>query len=337
MIELIWPWVFLLLPLPWLSWRLLKPAQTEQAALRAPFYESWAELHQQQSRGGSGGRAAGALTLVLIWCLLLLAAARPTWIGDSITLPREGRDLLLAVDISGSMQIEDMRSGQNLVPRLNAVKAVIGEFVQRRRGDRLGLILFGTQAYLQAPLTFDSATVKRFLLEAQIGFAGKETAIGDAIGLAVKRLRERPAQSRILILLTDGANTAGEVTPMAAAALAADNDIRIYTVGVGADEMRVPGIFGSSFGSRVTNPSRELDEATLQSIADATGGRYFRARDPAQLAEIYRLLDQLEPVDQSAATYRPRQTLFQWPLAVAMVLSLLLASARLLRGRGRRA
>ncbi|MCX2981691.1 VWA domain-containing protein [Halieaceae bacterium IMCC14734] len=334
MIEFIWPTVFLLLPLPWLSWRLLRPAQTEQAALRAPFFDSWAELNEQQSRGHGGGRAASALVLTLIWCLLLIAAARPTWIGDSITLPREGRDLLLAVDISGSMQIEDMRSGQNLVPRLNAVKAVIGEFVQRRRGDRLGLILFGTQAYLQAPLTFDSATVKRFLLEAQIGFAGKETAIGDAIGLAVKRLRQRPAQSRILILLTDGANTAGEVSPMGAAALAAENDIRIYTVGVGADEMRVPGIFGSSFGSRVTNPSRDLDEATLQRIADTTGGRYFRARDPAQLAEIYRLLDQLEPVDQTAATYRPRQSLFQWPLAIAMGLSLLLAAARLTGGKG---
>ena len=336
MIEFIWPAVFLLLPLPWLSWRLLRPAQTEQAALRAPFFDSWAELNARQARGRGGSRAASALILILIWCLLLTAAARPTWIGDSITLPREGRDLLLAVDISGSMQIEDMRSGQNLVPRLNAVKAVIGEFVQRRRGDRIGLILFGTQAYLQAPLTFDSATVKRFLQEAQIGFAGKETAIGDAIGLAVKRLRQRPAQSRILILLTDGANTAGEVSPLGAAALAAENDIRIYTVGVGADEMRVPGIFGSSFGSRVTNPSRDLDEATLQRIADTTGGRYFRARDPAQLTEIYRLLDQLEPVDQSAATYRPRQSLFQWPLAVAMGLSLLLAATRLAGARSSR-
>ena len=330
MIELLWPLVLLALPLPWLVWRLLPPARAEQSALRVPFFSSWQDLQVSQQTRAARSRIVTFLALVVIWLCLLLSAARPTWIGDSITLPMEGRDLLLAVDISGSMMIEDMRVGRNLATRVDSVKYVVGEFIQRRRGDRIGLILFGSQAYLQAPLTFDSQTVQRFLREAQVGFAGKETAIGDAIGLSVKRLRRRPADSRVLILLTDGANTAGAVSPRGAARLAAENGIKIYTVGIGADELKVPGIFGSSFGSRTTNPSRDLDEDTLQLIADATGGKYFRARNPAELAEIYDLLDLLEPVDQEAATYRPRQSLFQWPLAIAFCLSGLLAAARLI-------
>jgi Ca-activated chloride channel family protein len=330
-LELLWPAVFLALPLPWLVWRLMPAARAEQSALRVPFFDSWQELQGSQQTRAARSRLLTVFVLSLIWLCLLFAASRPTWIGESITLPIEGRDLLLAVDISGSMMIEDMRVGRNMATRVDAVKYVVGEFVQRRRGDRIGLILFGSQAYLQAPLTFDSQTVKRFLQEAQIGFAGKETAIGDAIGLAVKRLRKRPTDSRVLILLTDGANTAGAVSPQAAAQLAAENDIRIYTVGVGADEMKVPGIFGSSFGSRTTNPSRDLDEGTLQLIADTTGGKYFRARNPAELAEIYQLLDLLEPVDQEAATYRPRQSLFHWPLALAFGLGCLLGAARLVR------
>lgn len=334
MIELIWPAVLLALPLPWLAWRLLPPAQAEQSALRVPFFSSWQELQGGQRTSAARARLLSWLALVLIWLCLLLAAARPTWIGASITLPMEGRDLLLAVDISGSMMIEDMRVGRNMATRVDAVKYVVGEFIQRRRGDRIGLILFGSQAYLQAPLTFDGVTVKRFLQEAQVGFAGKETAIGDAIGLSVKRLRERPTENRVLVLLTDGANTAGAVSPRAAASLAAENGIRIYTVGVGADELKQAGLFGSSFGSRTVNPSRDLDEDTLQLIADSTGGKYFRARDPAELAEIYGLLDLLEPVDQDAATYRPRQSLFHWPLAAAFCLSGLLALSRLVRPRG---
>jgi Ca-activated chloride channel family protein len=330
MIELIWPAVLLALPLPWLVWRLLPPAQAEQSALRVPFFSSWQELQGGQQTSAGRARLLSLLLLALIWLSLLLAAARPTWIGASITLPMEGRDLLLAVDISGSMMIEDMRVGRSMATRVDAVKYVVGEFIQRRRGDRIGLILFGSQAYLQAPLTFDGTTVKRFLQEAQVGFAGKETAIGDAIGLSVKRLRERPAENRVLVLLTDGANTAGAVSPRAAARLAAENGIRIYTVGVGADELKQAGLFGSSFGSRTVNPSRDLDEDTLQLIADATGGKYLRARDPAELAEIYKLLDLLEPVDQEAATYRPRQSLFHWPLAAGFCLSCLLALSRLL-------
>ena len=173
--------------------------------------------------------------------------------------------------------------------------------------------------------------MKRFLREAQLGFAGRETAIGDAVGLAVKRLRERPADSRVLILLTDGANNAGEVQPLDAARLAADNSVRIHTIGIGSDKMVMPGLFGSSFGSQVVNPSRDLDEETLRRIAELTGGNYFRARDPAELVNIYQLLDAMEPVEQEAQSYRPQKSLFHLPLALAFVLSLGLAGVRGLR------
>jgi Ca-activated chloride channel family protein len=232
---------------------------------------------------------------------------------------------MLAVDISGSMRVEDMQMGKVLARRIDAVKQVGSHFIERRVGDRLGLILFGSKAYVQSPLSFDTRTVRQFLLEAQIGFAGQDTAIGDAIGLAVKRLRERPAGNRVLIALTDGRDTASSVAPLDAAKLAAEQGIRIYTIGIGADEMTVPGLFGSSFGARQVNPSADLDEGSLQEIARLTGGRYFRARDPQELAGIYQLLDELEPVEQANAVYRPRQALGYLALAVALAVSFLLS------------
>ncbi len=325
MIEWIWPWFALLAPLPWLARKLLPPAGSSGLALRAPFYDDWQQLNE--THGGKTLRQGmlPAAALWLLWGLLLLGAARPVWIGEPIELPNNGRDLMLAVDISGSMRIEDMQVGQHIIQRVEAVRQLGGSFIERRLGDRLGLILFGTNAYVQSPLSFDTTTVKRFLLEAQIGFAGQETAIGDAIGLAVKRLKERPAESRVLILLTDGQDTASKVKPLDAAKLAAKLKIKIYTIGIGADEMTLPGLFGSSFGSRQVNPSADLDEEGLQKIAKLTGGQYFRARNPQELANIYGLLDTLEPVEQAAEMYRPRQSLSYLPLLGAIFLSFLLA------------
>lgn len=331
MIEWLWPWMLLLAPLPWLVRKLAPPARSQEPALRAPFFEEWQQLGADPGARRSEGRRLPAISLWLIWLLLLLAAARPTWIGDAIELPNSGRDLMLAVDISGSMKVEDMLQGQTQVPRLAVVKQVGADFITRRSGDRLGLILFGSNAYVQSPLSFDTTTVKRFLQEAQIGFAGQDTAIGDAIGLAVKRLKERPAESRVLILLTDGQDTASSVRPLDAALLAKNLGIRIYTIGIGADRMTLPGLFGSSFGSRQVNPSAELDESGLQKIADITGGQYFRARNPQELATIYQLLDQLEPVEQAMVSYRPRQALGYLPLLVALFLSFALAGRQLLR------
>jgi Ca-activated chloride channel family protein len=324
-IEWIWPWLILLAPLPWLVRRLVPAATSEQAAVRAPFFQEWRQMSEAQGARSMRGGIVSTAALWLIWLLLLVAAARPMWIGEPIELPNSGRDLMMAVDISGSMRIEDMQVGKSLVPRVDAVRQVGAQFISQRTGDRLGLILFGTKAYVQSPLSFDVATVKRFLSEAQIGFAGEETAIGDAIGLAVKRLKERPAESRVLILLTDGQDTASSVKPLDAAQLAASLGIRIYTIGIGADALTLPGLFGSSFGSRQVNPSAELDEAGLQKIAELTGGQYFRARNPQELVNIYQVLDALEPVEQETTVYRPRQALGYFPLLGALFISLLLA------------
>ena len=323
------PWIIYCLPLPLLAYWLLPKARQQQAAVRVPLYSELDGL-QHNSDSAIGQRKLRTMSLALIWSCLVAAAAGPTWMGDPVSLPASGRDLLLAVDLSGSMKIEDMQVRGEAAARIVAVKVVLNDFIQRRRGDRLGLVLFGTQAYVQAPLTFDRTTVQRFLKEAQIGFAGEEqTAIGDAIGLSVKRLRDRPGDRHVMILLTDGQNNGGEVKPIPAAKLAAENNIVIYTVGVGADEMVMPGLFGSNFGSRRVNPSADLDEKTLQEIALLTGGKYFRARNPEQLMNIYQLLDELEPVEDKQQTFRPQKALFYWPLAIAVILSGLIAAGAL--------
>lgn len=314
-IELAWPWLLAALPLPLLA-ALLPPAKSQPAALKVPFFAALCSQLPAQQAGLSWPRLLAA---VLAWLLLVLAAARPQFVGEPVHLPLSGRDLLLAVDISGSMRLEDMQFGSERVDRLTAVKAVAGEFIERREGDRIGLILFGRNAYLQTPLTFDRKTAHQLLNESAIGLAGRETAIGDAIGLAVKRLREEPEENRVLILLTDGANTAGVVDPLKAADLAAQEGVRIYTIGVGADDRVVQGLFGPR---RVANT--ELDEVTLQALADKTGGRYFRARDTDALQEIYGLLDELEPAAEEQQTYRPVSELYFWPLSTALAMSVLL-------------
>jgi Ca-activated chloride channel family protein len=330
-IEWLWPAILLLAPLPWVVRRFAPAAGNRQPALRAPFVSEWLEISAHARDSATKSDRFSLAALWLVWLLLLIATARPVWIGEPVELPKSGRDLMLAVDISGSMRVEDMKLGQVTARRIDAVQQLGADFIGRRRGDRLGLILFGSNAYLQSPLSFDTATIGRFLKEARIGFAGQETAIGDAIGLSVKRLKERPAESRVLILLTDGKDTASTVEPLEAAELAADMGIRIYTIGIGADEMTLPGLFGSSFGSRQVNPSADLDEPLLKEIAAVTGGQYFRARNPRELASIYTLLDQLEPVDQESAVYRPRQALGYVPLLGAIFTSFLLAFTRCIR------
>ncbi len=326
MIELLWPSVLLLAPLPILLRALMPTLQRPLAALTVPSVNRFRgdeRLVLQPAR-----RALPWLLLLwLLWLALLAAAARPQWVGEPVSLPATGRDLMLAVDLSGSMGTEDMQLGNQLVNRLVVVKSVVGDFIERRKGDRIGLILFGTNAYLQAPLTFDLASVNRLLIEAPVGIAGGKTAIGDAIGLGVKQLRQRPAGDRVLILLTDGANNSGEVAPDKAAELARDSGIKIYTVGVGADAMRMPSLFGA-FSSGIINPSAEMDEDSLREIAGLTGGQYFRAQNTRQLVEIYDLIDALEPVDQDPLTYRPTIGLYHWPLGVAWALASLLMILR---------
>ncbi|MES9855107.1 MAG: VWA domain-containing protein [Sedimenticola sp.] len=319
MIHFAWPWLFLLLPLPWLLRRWLPAAAPAQGGvLYAPFAPSLAAVGTSAAVRPSPVRI---VTLLLIWLLLLTAAARPQWLGEPTELPETGRNLMLAADLSGSMETPDLDIDGEQATRLDAVKSVAGAFIERRKGDRIGLILFGSQAYLQAPLTFDRTTVHRLLNQAMIGIAGRETAIGDAIGLAIKRLRQAPEGMAVLILLTDGANTAGRVPPRQAAELAAQAGLKIYTIGIGAEKMRVRGLFGS----RIVNPSADLDEETLGYIADTTGGKYFRARDLEALQGVYQQIDALEPVAGGSRLVRPITSLYPWPLSGSLLLSLFTA------------
>ena len=324
MIDWHWPWAFYLLPLPLIIFWLLPKVKQQEAALKVPDLTLWqtsnatSQIHSQQTWP--------ALILpALLWLALITALARPHILGEVVELPTSGRDLMLAIDISGSMEIEDMKWNKRPVNRLFTVKKVLNNFIAQRQGDRLGLVLFGSQAYLQVPLTFDWQTVQTLMNEAQIGLAGKKTAIGDAIGLTIKRLQSNPEQSRVVILLTDGANTAGEVEPLKAAELAQQSKVKIYTIGLGADAMEV----ASFFGSRQVNPSRDLDEGTLQKMADITGGHYFRARDSKELEQIYDMIDQLEPTEKDPEIFRPQINIYYWPLGLALLLSFIIALQKL--------
>ncbi|MCW8911088.1 MAG: VWA domain-containing protein [Gammaproteobacteria bacterium] len=325
MMQFEWLWALSLLPLP-LIVRFLLPAanSVQDAALRVPFIE---DFQTEQNTNTHQKKNNWLLLLAgIAWLCLIIAATRPQWLGERIEIPVSGRDLMLAVDLSGSMQVEDFSINGRTVNRLEATKHVAQEFIKKREGDRLGLILFGRNAYLQTPLTFDIQTVNILLQESAIGLAGKETAIGDAIGLAIKRLDDNSAQnSRVLILLTDGANTAGEVTPLKAAELAAEQKLKIYTIGIGADEM----VRYSIFGAQRVNPSADLDEKTLTTIAEKTGGKYFRARNTDELNEIYHLLDTLEPVEQESQSFRPVTALYYWPLSIALLIAALITLFRL--------
>lgn len=323
MIQFVWPWALAFIVLP-LMVRYLIPAASRQqdAALKVPYI---GDFNLQASRENTLDVKRWSLVLaILAWVCLVIAAARPQWLGEQVELPLSGRDLMMAVDLSGSMQAEDFQLNNRMVNRLQALKVVAGEFIKRRQGDRLGLILFGTQAYLQTPLTFDLTTVNTLLQESFINMAGEYTAIGDAIGLAIKRLQNKSSASRVLILLTDGENTAGEVEPIKAAEIAAEQGMKIYTIGIGADFVEQRSFF-RTFRSR----NKAIDEKTLTAIAQKTGGRYFRARDTQELEQIYQLLDELEPVEQNSQSFRPITSLFYWPLGLALLLAILISLLRL--------
>jgi len=322
MMSFLWPWVFAVLPLPFIL-RLLLPRakQSNEAALKVPHLADY-QLTDSGSYVSQSSRWP-LLLYMLAWTCLVIAVARPQWTGEPIELPVSGRDLMLAIDISKSMD-HPIRHNQGSVSRITATKAVASAFIEKRVGDRIGLILFGDQAYVQAPLTFDRETVNILLQEAFTGLAGQATAIGDAIGLAVKRISAQQAdksqqdnnsaavtnkisESHVLILLTDGVSNRGEITPIKAAELAAKKGLKIHTIGIG------------------NRGSRELDEVTLQQIAKITGGQYFRAYTTADLQEIYLILDQLEPVEKDVKSYRPIKALFYVPLAASLLFAALLA------------
>lgn len=318
MFEFAWWYALFILPLPLLVRLLPAKARQQQAALKIPYH-----LQTVSSSGPSViNRRPVHGAFWLIWILCVLAAARPQWLGEPVSIPNEGREMMLAVDLSGSMKVGDMQINGQQVNRLTMIKSVLSDFIDRRVSDRLGLILFADTAYLQAPLTFDRQTVAQLLDEAVIGLIGERTAIGDAIGLAVKRLDEKEQTNKVLILLTDGQNTAGNISPQQAKELAIANDVTVYTIGVGADSM----VIENFFGSRQVNPSQELDEEMLGDIAAATGGQYFRARNTAELEQIYQRLDELEPIKGDSQKMRPLSALYFYPLAAALMISILLVA-----------
>ena len=298
MLEFVYLWFFLLLPLPLIARYFLTPKKRDYTQVWIPLAQG---LTEQQSQPTKSYLSTSILWLA--WLLLLIALAKPIWFGDPIRLQQEGRDMVLSLDLSDSMMTKDMPLNNRVVTRLTLVKSLLKDFIEKRKGDRLGLILFADHAYLQTPLTFDLKTIKQMVDETQRGLVGQSTAIGESIAMAIKRFVEHKNKQRVMILLTDGRNTPGTLDPIKAAKQAAKNNITIYTIGIG----------------RRTSSAR-LDEQTLTEIAQLTNGQYFRARNQQQLQAIYQKIDQLEPISSEFQEFRPEKDLYYWPLSAALLL-----------------
>lgn len=315
MFELANPWLLLIVLLPLIYWYVMPQAkQRMQQGIKVPFFAAMQQLMVQQQQMIASPRSL--FIPVLIWIFLVIACAGPRWVGEPMPLSREGYNIMMALDLSGSMEIADMMMQGRPVSRLQVVKQAASEFVAERKGDRLGLILFGSQAYLQTPLTYDRHSVLLRIEDATVGLAGKTTSIGDAIGLAVKRLARVPKEGRVLILLTDGANNSGVVAPLKAAQLAQQEGIKIYTIGLGGESDPRALAFGNAFNVS----GADLDEETLEQIAKITKGHYFRATDPQSLQAIYQTINQLERIKQEQATIRPQKDYYPWFAAIAFIL-----------------
>jgi len=315
MFELANPWILLVLPIPLIIWYLAPRTKMKlPTALKVPFFAAMAGIVEQEKRSIS----AQSLLLLpaLIWLLLVFALAGPRWIGAPKPIAREGYNIMMDMDLSGSMEIPDMMLNGQPASRLTVVKNAAEQFVKERTGDRIGLILFGTRAYLQTPLTYDRHSVLLRLEDATAGLAGKTTSIGDAVGLAVKRLDDVPQKGRIIILLTDGANNSGVLAPLKAAELAKNEGIKIYTIGLGS--AADANVLANNFF--VQNASADLDEGTLKAMSAMTGGRYFRATDTETLHSIYKTINQLETVNQEQATVRPQKEYYPWFVGLALLL-----------------
>src|ERR1043165_1797660 len=313
MFELAWPWMLALLPLPILAWWWLPPYRARQASVQVPFFDRLAAATGQTPQRGAvvlQRRRVQMIVATLIWILIVAALARPEWVGGAVARETSARDLILAIDISGSMEQRDFRTADGAtLTRLDGVKRVIKDFIARRRGDRLALVLFGTKAYVQVPFTQDLQTAAQLLDQTQVGMAGQQTAIGDTIGLAIKTLESSTAKQKLLILLTDGNDTASRVPPEHAADIARQKGVAVYTIGVGD-----PNASGEN----------RVDLSVLQTVASTTEGRFFRAEDGAQLQAIYVDIDRLSPAKLQTLSWRPKLPLFQWPLGAAVILGLAL-------------
>ena len=288
-------------------------ARGQHAALKVPYAPAALQRIVQPGRAVRVS-SAGVLRWGA-WVLLCLACARPQQLGDPVEPPRLGRQMMLAVDLSGSMSEADMQLGGHIVDRLTAAKAVLADFLDRRQGDRVGLLVFGQRAYTLTPLTPDLNSVRAQLRDSVVGLAGRETALGDAIALSVKRLRDQPDGQRVVVVLTDGVNTAGVLEPLKAAELASAQGVRVHTIAFGGSG----GL--NFFGIQLPAQDDPIDEDTLKSVASQTGGRFFRARDTAELVGIYAELDRLEPIEMAGASIRPRIERYAWPLFAALLMA----------------
>ncbi|NOD87304.1 MULTISPECIES: VWA domain-containing protein [unclassified Ruegeria] len=311
------PWVFVLLPLPALVYWLAPPHREKSSSIRIPFFRHVAKAAGVEPRSGSviPRRAAFQTgTVVVIWCLLIFAMARPEKLGEPVVVEKSARDVVLALDISGSMDQRDFTSSDGApTQRLAAVKDVLRQFIAERQGDRMALIIFGTRAFVQAPFTEDLNSLNGFLDQTQVGMAGPNTALGDAIGLGIRTFESSEVDQRLMIVLSDGADTSSRMTPVNAAAIAAEKGVVIYTVGVGDPD--------ASGEDRV-----DLD--ALKDIADRTGGAYFFANDQDALAETYARIDELNPRIVETQSYRPRESLAHYPLGLVVVLMLMTLSVQ---------
>ena len=313
MIHFNWPWVLLLLPLPWVLQKLYsKPVLT---AINVP---PAMERALQSISAGQQQRIGTRQTLLWIsWLSLLLAIAQPWLPGDAIIQPVSGRAIAVAVDISGSMERKDFSLDGQTSDRLSVVKAVAGNFVDHRKGDRVSLVLYGKEAFIASPLTFDLSALRHILDNADIGMAGRSTAIGDAIGLSIQTLQGDPADQKAILLLSDGTNNAGSVEPESAATLAQSLGIRIHTIGMGSVD--------GELGGYRTAQSADLDVETLKSVAEKAGGEFFRATSSDDLQLVYDAIDELERAEVAAPPVILRQDFRQWPQAFLLFSLLLLA------------
>lgn len=310
MLSLTWWWVLALIPAPWFARKILPASTGIDSAVYVPLLNG----NRADSPVESRSNLLGRICLWCFWICLVLALSRPYWIGEPTHRSISGRDIMLAIDISGSMQEADMRIDNRRASRLEVLKMVVSNFIQRREGDRIGLILFGTKAYTYVPLTFDIDALNQLLGDISSGLAGRLTAIGDAIGIAVKTLGDQASKHKVLILVTDGSNTAGMNSPLAAASIAAHQGMTIYTIGVGNDAEAMRELLNQNN----IGPGTELNEPLLRQIATVSGGRYFRARDSHSLQRIYQTLDRLQPAEIATRLHRPQLDLFAVPLGCGL-------------------
>lgn len=315
MISLGFPYVLVVLPLPLLVWWLFPPRREQVSALRFPFFRRIVDASGAEPRSGAVVLRRSRLqvaTAVLVWVLLVVAMARPERVGAPIEKQQAARDVVLSIDISGSMDAVDFTAADgSRIQRLQGVRDVVDGFIANRQGDRMSLIVFGSKAYVQAPLTEDLDTIRELLGQTRVGMAGPHTALGDSIGLAIRTFEASDIEQRLLILLSDGTDTVSRMSPVNAAEIARDRGIEIYTIGVGDPE---------------ASGEDKVDLKTLQQIAGRTGGQYFFAEDGDGLTSVYDRIDDLAPRETETLSYRPRQSLAWLPLLLAALATLIVTA-----------